>query len=385
MHIVHLADYGSPYPGSFVPALRTAAHRVAQQGWSTEVILPPRAIGRPWVETLAADLLLDFAPQASGRERALWLGDRLGSRSGSVLVHTHFTAFDVPAVMAAARRPSTAVVWHVHSSLPRAPHRVLRTAVKYRSFGSRVAGVICVAPHLLEQTKRRGGPRGRLHCLPNGIDVHRFRPATTDERERAREQLGLSPEERVVLHFGWDWHRKGGDLFFKALDRIKSRGEAVTGLTVRGGEPAVALRDELELAETARVVEASADPRDLYAAADVFATTSRAEGWPFSMIEALSCGVPVVATAIPGQRDIGNNLANCSVTPLDPDGIADGILTLLHRGTADATLAAEATRSQVVAQFGLDVWGERLMSIYEDAAAWADLSLTSEVTQAQAR
>ncbi len=383
MHVVHLADYGGPYPGSFVPALRTAAEIGAQRGWSTEVLLPSRAIGRSWADALAADLPVDFTPEASGRELVHWLGDLFATRSGNTLVHTHFTAFDVPAVMAAARHPSVAVVWHVHRSLPSKPGQALRTAVKYCSFGRRAAAVICVAPHVVEQAKRRGGPRGRLHCLPNGIDVQRFLPPTPDQRRRAREHLGLSSEDRVVLHFGWEWHTKGGDLFIQALDRLRSRGEAVTGLTVRGGDPAVALRDRLDLGERVRVAEATSDPRALYAAADVFATTSRSESGPFAMVEALCSGLPVVATGIPSQRFLSTGLANCSITSLDPEGIADGILELLNRTPADAKVAAETTRSQVVERLSLDVWGDRLLSIYDEAVAWAGLSPTPAAAQAR--
>ncbi len=74
----------------------------------------------------------------------------------------------------------------------------------------------------------------------------------------------------IVLHFGWDWERKGGVVFLEALARLRGE-QAFLGVTVGGGEPARELVGRLGLGDLVRVLEPDPDVRRLYAAADVTA------------------------------------------------------------------------------------------------------------------
>ena len=187
--------------------------------------------------------------------------------------------------------------------------------------------------------------------------------ATAEERARAREQLGLPLGARVVVHLGWDWHRKGGDLFAGAAAQLAHREDLVL-LTVGGGEPGERALAELGLNDRVRVVPPIADAARLYAAADVLVSPSRDEGMPFSMIEALSRGSGVVATRLPGQLYVGRDLDAVRFTGFDAGEIAAAVLDLLARDPATLAADARAGHERVAASMDLEVWGRNLMERY---------------------
>ena len=118
MRLIHLADYGGAHTGSFVPMLRGVMDRAAEQGWEGELVFSEAAEGRPWLNELREDgYTVTIAPSGGRRKLARWLEGLLGDVNGAVLLHTHFTLFDIPAVLVAGRRPGTTVVWHCHSRL----------------------------------------------------------------------------------------------------------------------------------------------------------------------------------------------------------------------------------------------------------------------------
>ena len=154
------------------------------------------------------------------------------------ILHTHFTSFDIPAAMAADRHGAAKVFWHVHTphhgSLPiRARNRL-----KYAVLGRRVERILCVSSELAEVVAKRGAPTDRVEFLHNAVDVDRFRLLESEEREIARLRLGLPTDQPLLVHFGWDWERKGGDLFMQAVRTLRERGIEAVGVTVGGGDQA---------------------------------------------------------------------------------------------------------------------------------------------------
>jgi glycosyltransferase involved in cell wall biosynthesis len=136
--------------------------------------------------------------------------------------------------------------------------------------------------------------------IPNGVDLNRFRPGN---QAQARLTLGL-PEDAFVVLFSangitanpWkDW-RTIRDAIAVAAERLPTRRIILVGLGEAGSAEAAG-RAEV------RFSPFSAD-RDAvvshYVAADVYLHAARADTFPNTVIEALACGVPVVATAVGG-------------------------------------------------------------------------------------
>lgn len=369
MRVVNLANYGGEYPGSFIPMLRAIALECRARGWQADLVFDPAASERRWLPELRdAGIAVHFSPPVRDRrEVARWLEEELlAGDDGPVLLHAHFTAFDLPAVAVARRRPRTTVIWHVHTPLLRSRSAWLRNALKFATAGRRVARLLPVTPELGDDVRRRLAPRGRVEFFGNAIDCERFPLATPEERERARAQYGVADASGPVLvHFGWDWERKAGDLFIATVVELRRRGVEAVGVTVGGGERATATAERLAVSDAIRVLGPQDRVGDLYAAADVFVSCSRAEGMPFSMLEAVARGTPVVATDIPGQRLVAERLPAARIGAATPEAQADLVEQALARP------AAERAESRATMERELDVrpWARRLADLYEREAA----------------
>jgi glycosyltransferase involved in cell wall biosynthesis len=168
-----------------------------------------------------------------------------------------------------------------------------------------------------------------------------------------------------VFHFGWSWHRKGGDLMLGAAEILDSRDELVV-LSVVSGDPATipGLADDPRV----RALPPTDDVRRLYAAADVFLSCSRAEGAPLAVLEALASGLPVVGTDLEVQRNILSGLPGGFAVRPNPAALAAALrmaLDLDQRVRAEhSRIAADRVRSS----FALDAWAHRLVDLYEQVA-----------------
>ncbi len=302
--------------------------------------------------------------QVGYRERARWIGALLDERPGEqTILHTHFTAFDVAAAVAAARRPWAKVIWHEHTALSSAPEVVARNVFKFGLVGRGVEMILCPAPDLAREVRRRLGPRSRVVFLPNAIDVSRYRPADAVRRAAARRNLGLADDKTVLLAFAWHWAIKGGDVFVEALRDVARARPDIVGVVVTEESEATVRGGAIELDGSLRLLAPRQDVGDLYAAADVFVAPSRAEGGtPYAVLEAIASGLPVVASRIPGHTFVCDGLSSTLTVPPFPAPAAAAIEDMLALPPAPQQLAA--ARDRVAADFDLSIWSARLIDIY---------------------
>jgi glycosyltransferase involved in cell wall biosynthesis len=370
MRVVQLAAYSGPYSGSFVPMLRAALQEASAQGWDACAVLSQAVADAhfPWVEEIAG-LGVPITYLDPGSRRALTASiAELIAPAGPTVLHTHFTGFDIGAVLAARRTRTASVLWHVHSPQKRELAVLARNVVKYALLGRATFRMLCVAPDIASDVRRRGAPARKVRFFPNAIDTQRFRPPDGDERAAARAELGLPASVPVLLHFGWDWQRKGGDLFLKLLAVLRGRVPTVVGVSAGGGDQARALADRLGVADVVRVIEPATDARPLYAAADVFVSSSRAEGMPFAVAEALCSGLAVVATDLPGHRAVAGGVAACRIGSFDPRRMADDARALLGRSAETVEADSQQARQSIVDRLDLDAWAKRLADLHAEAA-----------------
>jgi glycosyltransferase involved in cell wall biosynthesis len=384
--LIHLADYGGSYSGSFIPMLARVARTSMERGWSVELVFAEDAEGRGWLRSLKQAgvpyRFIDVGSRARAGRWAAWFVEELtaGRRqtpltreiralldesSAPTIVHTHFSSFDVPAAHAARNVSNAVVVWHRHGMRRPGWAPFVAGFVNYRVFARDVAQVICVGPHLAKDVRRFAGAK-RVSFVPNGIDAQRFKPASPAEREQARLSLGLPSEAKVLLHFGWYWHLKGGDLYLAAVESLleTQTTSLLRGITI-GREDAHAAVDAAGVRSHVSVLEPREAVRDLYAAADVLVSPSRFEGVPLAVCEALAMGLPVVASDIPGHAYVGKALEACRLAELDPLPLAASIAEVLKLEPETRRREQEAARDWIRNHVGLEHWSETLMKTYE--------------------
>jgi glycosyltransferase involved in cell wall biosynthesis len=368
--VIQVADYGGPYAGSFVPMLAAAAGEAAGRGCATTVMLSETTRDRPWLKDLDGLAEIRFI-RAHGsrlggiRPTMAEFAAAIGEGDGAAVIHTHFGTYDIPAALMRARRRDVRVFWHEHGPVLDDPRSRIRNTVRYACLGPLVSGMLCVSPDIRHELRRRLAPARKLYDFANAVDTTKFTPVQDGERRAARRALGLSDSAQVVVHFGWSWYRKGGDLMLAAAELLGSN-EHLVVLTVLSEEPGRIAG--LEGNPHVRPMPPTNDVRALYAAADVFLSSSRAEGAPLAVLEALASGLPVVGTDLEVQREILSGLPGGFAVPAQPMEIAGALKTALslddQARREHSRLASERVRSSCA----LEAWARRLVDLYEQVA-----------------
>ena len=183
--------------------------------------------------------------------------------------------------------------------------------------------------------------------IGNGVDTARFSPPSEQERQRARTELRLGPSDRCVLFIGNEFGRKGLPALIEAVARL----DDAVHLFVVGGSPEL-IRTESATPDAARLgarlhfAGAHPDPRPWLEAADVLASPSAYESYGLVVLEALACGVPVVATPTGCVPDVVVDGVNGAVVEGTADGVEAGLRRVLAIDRATVRTAARKSAEQ---------------------------------------
>jgi glycosyltransferase involved in cell wall biosynthesis len=230
--------------------------------------------------------------------------------------------------------------------------------------------VIAVSPHVADQAVELGVARERVRVIRSGVDVERFRPR---DARQARSRLGLGAYTPVVLFVGNLEPRKQVHLLLEALQQVRRSVPDARLAIVGSGKSAGAEDQTLHLQRLAVGLDLQSAVQftgpvdgetllDWYAAADAFALPSSSEAQGIVALEAMACGVPVVASAVGGLLGtISDGHDGFLVPPGDVTALADRLVTLLRNRPARQTLG-QAARRKVEQEFS---WSTRVAATIE--------------------
>jgi len=158
-----------------------------------------------------------------------------------------------------------------------------------------------------------GLPPERVTYLPNSVDLAEFRPASATEQAAARAALDLPADAFVIGGVGRLTPQKNFALLLKAAAPLLAE-NAETIVTIFGSGPEEA---QLRAAAPAgvRFLGTVADRATIYRALDVLVLPSRFEGLPMTVLEAMAAGVPVLASAVDGVREIATPDVHALLAP----------------------------------------------------------------------
>ncbi|MFN0185528.1 MAG: glycosyltransferase [Aquabacterium sp.] len=179
-----------------------------------------------------------------------------------------------------------------------------RRAILKAAVGSQ--GVLCPSDAIGDQLRQAGLPPDQVHVVRNGVDIRRFHPGSKVD---ARQALGMDPADPVILFVGNLKVSKGClDLVdaFASLDRV---GDRAVLLVAGSGQAQAEMLRRAEVHGVGHRVRflGSIDHDQIptcYAAADLLCLPSHAEGLPNVVLEAMACGLPVVATQVGGVAEV---------------------------------------------------------------------------------
>lgn len=227
----------------------------------------------------------------------------------------------------------------------------------YRLWVSEYVAVSQEISHYLHQ--RVGVPAERIHLIPNGIDLVRFRPATADDRQQVPPGFPFNPNRhRVVGTVGRmepvKNHRLLLDALALALKQTPAAMESLRLVMVGDGPLRAAVQQQIQalgLQDHVWLAGNRSDIPELLRAMDMFVLCSQAEGTSCALQEAMASGLDVIATDVGGNRQL---LADGAVGTLVPSGsVADLARELGARAVAIESRCGSQARKHVESNYAL--------------------------------
>lgn len=314
------------------------------------------------------------------RRGDLRCADRLAEvaeKTGADLFHSHTFGTNFYTSLAKKRRASLAAVPIVETmhgfdflrvdQAGRIPWRARLMLLQDRMTLSRVARVIVISDHAREVMLRLRYPADKLVVIHNAVSVPKDLEGVRDRGRNLRSSEGLDTLP-LIGTVGRMVPVKSQKTLLEAVRRLKDTGLQVNAVFIGDGP----LRADLEEAAGLLGIEAQvhflgirADALEWIAAMDVFCLPSLCEGIPLVLLEAMTVGTPIVASAAGGIPEIvENGFSGQLIAPGDPESLTQAVRERVDH-PAESRAMSERAAEVVSKKFSFDRLLTGVAEVYE--------------------
>lgn len=285
------------------------------------------------------------------------------------LIDAHFGYPDGYAAMKLGRWLHRPVAITLRGTEPRhfRTPRVRRHLVRALEGADRI---FAVSESLRQHALEMGiGPPEKIRVVGNGVDADKFFPLPQAGSRRA---LGLPDDAKVLITVGGLVERKGFHRVIALLPKLREKHPTLRYLIVGGpsaeGDWSTRLRgqvEELGLEDVVCFLGAlpHQEVKRALSAADVFVLATSNEGWANVILEAMACGLPVVATDVGGNSEVVKDVSLGTILPLDDPETLGAAL--------DEALDRNWDPEKIIAYARANSWDQRVETLVKDFYALA--------------
>jgi len=243
------------------------------------------------------------------------------------IIHCHTPVGGVVTRLAArdARKQGTKVFYtahgfHFYNGAPKKYWAMFYPIEKYLAKDTDVLVTINQEDYDIARKHFKAGKVVKVNGV--GVDLSRFHATTDKEKQLARKELGLKPEQFVMLCAADLSYRKNQPMIFRAMARIKD--ECPNMVILMPGQPILKdeyekLCSELGISDKVQILGYRRDIDKLLTACDCVISSSRQEGLPMNLIEAAASGRFIIATDVRGNADVVKQSAYGTLVKLNDD------------------------------------------------------------------
>jgi glycosyltransferase involved in cell wall biosynthesis len=209
-----------------------------------------------------------------------------------------------------------------------------------------------------------------IHCF---VDTDRYRPQPDLVRRAVRQEFGVAPDEPLLGIIGQVCQRKGLIHLVESLRLLDAASPRARVLIIGIEDPPYAelVREtakKLHVADRLIWADQRRDIDRLYGALDVLVVPSLEEQIPIAMLEAMACGLPIVATHVGGIPEcITDGVEGLLVPPANPESLALALWNVLENGQLREQLA-QAGRRRITEQFSRERNTQRVVDVLAEVA-----------------
>ena len=269
------------------------------------------------------------------------------------------------------------VIWNIRHSLDdwRAETVRLRAVIRLGgALSASAARILFNSATAARQHQRLGYPAHKALVVPNGFDCQRFRP-DAGLRSTARSELGIGDETPIVGMVARYSAIKDHGAFLQAArvvaDTLPQARFLLVGKDAGPGNPA--LRKLLQTLQLTGKVLALGERQDMPAllnAIDICVSSSRAEGFPNAVGEAMACGLPCVVTDVGASAELVGDTGRV-VPARAPEILAAAMLGLLNAGSEARSKLGAAARTRILQSYEQTAVVKQYADLYRTLAVRA--------------
>ena len=217
------------------------------------------------------------------------------------------------------------------------------------------------------QNKVEEVPGTRIEILPNGTDVSRFNPATDEQRQQLRREMGFSESGPICVCVANLCAVKDLETLIRSAVHLREKLPTIQFLLVGEGplrEDLENLANSLGLSETVKFVGRQQDVRPFLAAADFGVLTSLSEGSSNSILEYMAMGLPSIVSDLPANRELLDGVLFQPGNPLD-------LAEKIYRLWLDLSLRTCLSKfsREIAAEYSVEKFSVRAQSYYSRMAS----------------
>jgi glycosyltransferase involved in cell wall biosynthesis len=227
---------------------------------------------------------------------------------------------------------------------------------------------ISVSKEITTELELGGIPSEKIHFIPYILDTEQFIPVNHEQRNALRALLGMSGDI-YTCYTGRLVAEKGLDLLLRAWSDVVQVEPAAKLLIIGDGDQRDYLQNltrQLNNTSSVTFTGAVQDTAPYLQACNIYVQPSFTEGLPISMLEAMACGLPVLATAVGGVSDLIQDHQNgLLIPPHDIDCLRTGLIDLISKSTLRRQLCEKA-RQDVTDYCAIEKIGQAHLALYKE-------------------
>jgi len=190
-----------------------------------------------------------------------------------------------------------------------------------------ITGYVSISLEIRRKLEEAGIDPQRIHNIPNGVDIVRFKPAEKGQKQVLRNKLGLN-DRFTIIFTGAFSDRKNPYLVAEAFSKFENHRNSQLLLIGPDTDDGTQREKIHELIldkgiSNIKVMNFIGEIEDYYKASDLFILPSDEEGFSNSMLEAQACGLPAIVTRISGSEDLIDEKKNGAFVSRTPESIAE--------------------------------------------------------------
>jgi len=212
--------------------------------------------------------------------------------------------------------------------------------------------------------------KNKLKVIYNGIDLENFPFRKLEARTKIRKELNIEENKKILISVGRLHEAKGCPYLIKAMKILKEKYPHILLIVLGEGPEGKKIEEqikELKLEKNILLLGQKENISEYLNASDVFVMPSLWEGLPIALLEAMACGLPVVATRVGGVPEVVEDGKSSFLVELkNPRGLAEKIIKTLEMSEEERKKMGEHGRKIVEKKFSIEQMVKEYENLYQE-------------------